>query len=365
MKKKCLSFVLLLCMLVLQGCGNESVKEEVPELLTPVGVSMDTAVVERKDFDRKTTYIGMVEPEIKELYFEMDGILSEVAVQYGDTVKKGDVLAVLDQEKLEEQIESLERQIAHKQQVNRYTNQQLQYEITICQTELNQLRAADAANAEIQLKQLDIEEKNLYLAQAQETQNLELKQLEGQLDKLQKELGTNTLKAPCNGTIVYVAGNVAEGRGVSAFDPILYITDDSKLYISCEEIGSSVIDNADSVYAKIDDGEYEITSLPYDQKEYVTLLLAGGKPQSRFSIDNIDDSVQAGDYVVVVVTAMTNKDTLVIPSNALYKDDMGHFVYKIVDGRRERCNVEIGEASNLATQIVKGLEEGDVVYVQE
>lgn len=362
--KKILCIVLILCVLVLPGCTKKTAAE-VPELMPPVGVSMDTAVVTRKDIDKKVVYTGVVEPQVQELYFEMDGILEVLKVNYGDAVKKGDVLAILDQEELEKQVEELEKQIAYKQKTNAYTNQQLQYDISICQAELNQLKANEAADAEIQMKKLDMEEKNLKLSQTKESQNLELDQLNSRLDKLQQEIGTNTLTAPCDGTIVYVADSVAVGRGISAFAPILYIADDSDLHISCQEINAYTLENADSVYAKIGDKEYTITLQPYDREEYMALLLAGGDPQSHFSIDNIDETIQAGDYVVIMLTSLTHEDTLVIPANAVYADEMGSFVYKVVDGRRERCNVKTGVITNIEAQIVEGLEEGDVVYVQE
>lgn len=364
MKTKILCLFLIVCILLFPGCTSDS-SEAAPELLEPVGVSMDTATVVRKDISRNLAFTGVVQTEIQELYFEMNGTLEALKVHYGDTVKKGDVLAVLDQESLEEQLESLEEQIAYKQQINAYTNQQLQYDITICQTELNKLQASEASNAEIQMKKMDLEEKNMNLAQTKESQSLELQQLNGQLSKLKAEMGTNTLVAPCDGTIVYVDSNVNAGRSITAFEPIMYIADHSQLYISSEEIGEAVIENADSVVAKIGDKEYSITMQPYDSKEYVKLLLAGGDPMSHFSIDNIDENVEAGDYVVILVTSMTNKDTLVIPGNALYVDELGHFVYKVVDGRRERCEIEIGVSTSLEVQVLEGLKEGDVVYVQE
>ena len=59
------------------------------------------------------------------------------------------------------------------------------------------------------------------------------------------------------------------------------------------------------------------------------------------------------------------EDALVIPSGALYRDEQTSYVYKMVDGKRERCNVETGLITEMEAQITDGLAEGDVVYVQE
>lgn len=355
--------LMLICILALFGCSSQT--SEAPELLTPVGVSMDTATVTRKDFDKKLFYNGAVVPEVEEVYFEADGILEELRVSYGDSVKKGEVLATLDQEELERQVEELEQQIQHEKQINEYANLQLQYDISICQTELEQQRADGAGDDELALKQLDVEEKALALTQARETQALNLQQLEDKLERLSSQVGTNTLTAPCDGTVVYVSDTAIEGDSIAAYDPVLYIANDNELYIECDEVAEATIESADKVYAKIKDAEYAITMKAYDSKEYLSMLLSDDPVKSRFTIENQDENVEAGDFVVICVEALNTPDALVIPANALYRDEMGRYVYKIVDGKRERCSVETGLITDLEAQILEGLEEGDVVYVKE
>ena len=41
------------------------------------------------------------------------------------------------------------------------------------------------------------------------------------------------------------------------------------------------------------------------------------------------------------------------------------YVYKDADGKRELVNVTIGISDGIHVEIVEGLEEGDVIYVQE
>ena len=61
---------------------------------------------------------------------------------------------------------------------------------------------------------------------------------------------------------------------------------------------------------------------------------------------------------------MDKENVLTIPANALYRDEKGRYVYKIVDKQRVRCNVTIGITNEIKVEILEGLQEGDVVYVQ-
>ena len=56
---------------------------------------------------------------------------------------------------------------------------------------------------------------------------------------------------------------------------------------------------------------------------------------------------------------------MTVPFNALYRDEKGRYVYKIVDGERVRCNVTVGITNDVEAEILEGLREGDVVYVKE
>ena len=54
-----------------------------------------------------------------------------------------------------------------------------------------------------------------------------------------------------------------------------------------------------------------------------------------------------------------------LPDVAVLTDAGGSYVYREQDGNRERVSVEVGSKDGLHVEIVSGLEEGDVVYVQE
>ena len=71
-----------------------------------------------------------------------------------------------------------------------------------------------------------------------------------------------------------------------------------------------------------------------------------------------------GDYAVIMATTQLRKDVLCIPKNALHRDTDGYFVYLMVDDKQVRTPVTPGLMSQASVEVVEGLKEGDVVYVQ-
>ena len=73
-----------------------------------------------------------------------------------------------------------------------------------------------------------------------------------------------------------------------------------------------------------------------------------------------------GDYAAIVVETQKSEHVLVVPTNAVYKDVGGQYVYVITDsGSRVRRGVVTGVSNDAYTEIREGLEEGAVIYVQE
>ena len=76
--------VLLLCGAT--GCQNEATVSA-PELLEPVGVKLDTAVVQRSDVYDASMVAGAVVPYVEEIQFTIDGKFGEFHVAVGDVVE--------------------------------------------------------------------------------------------------------------------------------------------------------------------------------------------------------------------------------------------------------------------------------------
>lgn len=354
---------ILLMTLFLTACSRPA-QTEVPELLDPVGVVMDTATVTRKDISRSYLYTGYVQPNVEEVWFTMSGELDQIYVSYGDHVQKGDVLATLDQKDLEKEVSALRREIEHEKQINAFTNEQLEQALASSQASLNELYANGVTGTSRQLASLDVEEKELALAQAQESQELSISQKEARLERLEQEVGSNQIVAPCNGSIVYVNETAKEGKMLNAYTTLFCVTDEDTIYAITDPVSDSRLNEMDALQATIGDQTYQLKHEPYPSDEVLSMVLSSNV-HSRFKILDADEQVHEGDFVALYMDTQTKEDVLTIPVNALLKDEASRYVYQIVDGKRVRKNVEVGLITEIEAEIISGLEEGDEVYVQE
>ena len=122
------------------------------------------------------------------------------------------------------------------------------------------------------------------------------------------------------------------------------------------------------MYAHIGGEQYEVELIPVDQKEYVSKMLANETLTSQFRIigpEEALDELEAGQYAVVLLYDGYIPDALLVPSGAVFRDGTGRYVYVDEDGARVRRLVKIGKVTAGVTQILEGLEEGEVVYVKD
>ena len=360
-KKWCL---LILALLLLSGCAKQ-VKQTAPELLTPVGVSMDTAIAVKRDLCKQQRYTGSISCESEEVWFTTDGELKSMLVTYGDEVKKGDVVALLEDKELNEQIEDLEQQIAYQKQVDEYTNTQLDLQRELSQNTLNELYANGVDWSGRRLAALDVEEKELAMKQAEEQQALYIAELEEKLEDLKSQKETKVLKAPVSGHVVYVNDQLIEGEWVTAYTPVYCITDESQLYAVTTLVPDGIMRAAEKMYAKLGNEEYEVEHVPYSQEKLLAMVLASDTAlTSRFKLP-ADADIHPGDFAAIFVEYLGKENVLTIPANAVYTDDAGSFVYLVQEGKRLRQSVETGLVTDTFVEIESGLEEGDEVYVKE
>lgn len=367
MKKKTVLPVVLIFLTGLAGCSGELPPEELsrpPELLEPVDVKMDMAMAQRGELYNLSVYSGEIVPYTEELYFTVDGCLEEFKVMIGDMAEEGQILASLSEEQTLEQIETLEKEIDNLVRMGEFSDRQAGADIEIARTELEYMRALGKFGYAVDAKELEVCKLELAQQEAEELRNLELQKKQEALRTLQGKIGKNEITAPCSGRIVYIS-SAGKGDFVQGYVPVIYMADESRLSLSTEFISESAIKGADRVYARIGSREFDITYIPYDREEMTKAALAGEEMRTRFSIDEADTELAAGQFAVVMVYHFCKENALTIPINALHRDGSGQYVYKQVNGARVRCDVKTGMLTNTKAEITEGLEEGDMVYVQD
>ena len=167
--------------------------------------------------------------------------------------------------------------------------------------------------------------------------------------------------APCSGYVVYLA-NLRVGDRVIAEEPLVIITDESKLHLQTDYINRNDISSASRIYALHNGNSYDIEYQHLNPEEALRLN-DGVKIESKFSFESHDD-FSTGDYVTICLENDFKENVLTVPNNSLYSDSRGYFVYRLIDDELVRADVETGITTDTQVEIISGLREGDVVYVQ-
>ncbi len=357
MKKLCA--ILMILIISLTACQVD--EEEIPELKEPVSGQMDTAIVSRGDIYTLTTYDGKVYPDIQEVSFSIDGAVKNLAVSLGEKVEKGDLLIKLDDTGLYDQLQGLKESLDETIVSNNYNNihRDLDYQISLLNMEKKIIEGA--TEIEIAMMQADIDKFEITSSQSLQMTELNLSKMQERIKEIEDEIKKTTIVAPCSGYVAYLAELRINDR-VIADDPLVIVTDEASLHLQSDYINRNILSSASRIYALIDGNEYDVENQPLKAEE-VLKLNDGVKIESKFLFD-INDSISSGDYASLCIEDDFKENVLTVPNNALYNDSRGYFVYRVIDGDLERADVETGIETDTQVEIISGLTEGDVVYVQ-
>ena len=297
------------------------------------------------------------------LSFLADGELGQVHVTLGQQVAQGQVLATLDTTALTRQIQDLEEAITHAQNLGYYSDRVAQAEIDILKVELAKMQAEGASGQDCHLKELDIEEKELELTHRQQLRYLDIRQDKETLEALRSRLESKDILAPFAGRVVYVTPT-QPGSSVRAYEPVLCLADDHRLTLQTDYISEAKITGASRVYAKLGQQDYDVSYIPCDAADYIAKTLAGETVYTHFTVQAPEGALESGQFGVLMVYSALKENVLTVPINAIYKDGSIRYVYKLTDGQRVRCNVELGLVTATEAEVLEGLRAGDIVYVK-
>lgn len=345
-------------------CSSACAKE-VPQLMEPVGVQVDAVQAYIGTISDQKVYSGSVVPDVQELYFEQEGVVQAVHVTVGQQVRAGDVLITLAQETEQEKMEDLSEQITRLKTAGEYDQRLAAIELAMMDVEIKKLRnEAPRSEDAIALKELDREERRLTMEYEADVRALQVERLQAELDVLLTESAQAALIAPVDGRIMYV-GQIGRGSYVTAYTPLIYLADETRLTVETEHVLAQDMDRANEIYALVGKDRYPVTPLPVEDSEYIAKVLTGEKVTTAFAIDAPEGALSAGEFAAVVLVNKQRENVLLVPANALFSEGNYRYVYVMQNGVRERRVVEVGVMTDWEVQITAGLQEGEWVYVEE
>lgn len=372
--------IFLAASFIMTACGSQNTdKEMVLEVTESSMVKSQTVGVERGDIRVSASYDAQVGPRVVQLTFEEEGIFGEYLVELGEAVKQGDILAVPDTRQMEKNLEAKEQELSDLTANFEYQKASLENQIEILklrmqdvydQIEKEEYLTPKYTELCVKVGNYDEEKKRieLQLRQLQETYDMELPHCQSQLQKLQEKCTGNKIVAPFDGIVVALYDVKGNGTEAAAINKNLYyvaIADPTVLYARCDYISPSIANNALQTVFWKDGVESEAAYIPMTEKAYRVMKNSGEVMYSEFMLKNPEGTIQSADYGKIRLVTVEKKQVLYLPEVAILTDAGGAYVYREQDGNRERVSVEVGSKDGLHVEIVSGLEEGDVVYVQE
>ena len=291
-----------------------------------------TATVTRGTYKTTVSAIGTIAPRRQEdLSFSSAGTVTRVAVSVGDKVKKGDVLATVDTTSLLAQLDAAEAQV------------------TAARTQLSEDSGASAT-------QLAADRAALAAARSD-------------LDAAQDAVEEATLRAPFNGTVSVVGFEVGDQAGAAptgdgSGTPAITVISPRTLQVDANVSASEV--------SQLETGmQVEITPTGGGEPAYGTvsevgvIATAGDSGAAQFpvtvEVTGRPKRLYAGSTASLGITVKQATDVLAVSSQALHSDDEATFVYVIDGTERTRRVVTVGETYGAQTEVLSGLDEGDVV----
>lgn len=372
MKKIGICIACVVLVFALTGCTAEKNVMTVPQLIEPVGDVSDSALVKRQDICNVKLFAGQVVPYTEEIGFNTPGIIENIYVNLGDTVKKGDILATLIGAEDNARYNEIINNISQSEKNNEESNLTAEYDIKILKAEYRQISeqlkkaAGDDKRKlknELEIKAADIEIAKQKLSDNKEIQRIELKELKRQKKLIEKEIKDYFLYAEMDGVVTCVAHGM--GDQVSSDTFVVALSDMSVKQIKAEFISSSDIEKADRCYVRYKNKDYNVTQLPYDADEVNDLISNEEKAYAYYNLETQDTEFEVGEYIDMYVESGFQSNALVIPANALYKEASLYYVYKRNGDTKVMTEVTVGTITPSFVQITDGLAEGDEVYVKQ
>lgn len=359
----CMTAIMILC-----GCGQTETVE-VPELIDAVGVDMDTAEVVKMDLNGTISFAAQVEPEIEALSFLSSGSIDTLKVTIGDKVKKGQLLATLaggggKAKTLKKEIKNLESQNEDTNKQSRYDIDMLEENVRSIEKKYKKEKNSDQKKKlkkQITEAEYDVKLAEEKLKQQKELQQLEITQKKRELAEAQKSSGNTKLFSPIDGEVVSTTGG--SGYMVQGGTTAIQVANMKAPRLKTAYVSTSSLAKAVKCMALVNGRRYEIVA---EEQEVSRYDVETGKHPEFTWFDFVDEhvDVEVGKSASVELYTDSVKDALVVPVNAVLGTGEEKYVYLVEGDAKIKTNVTTGVKTDAYVQIVTGVKEGDVVYVE-
>ena len=353
--KRIYALCLLLTFPLMTACSLIPQEEVLPQM--PIVQEIPDAVIEtvevlRGELKEERIFNCSYQPISEEkLYFSENGqAIAAIYVQAGDTVSAGDLIAELDNTQIQQKIDaqqqtldSLNLQIVQEQNYIAVQKERIKVLQELAQTDPSY--GSQLASAEASLQSRNSQVTYLYAQLSVE---------KSALSELEEVLKGRQLYATIDGTASYVF-DLGDSTVYTKNQLICTLQDLSKAsFVGTFREGMLTLGQQLTFLTSDSSVEVEVSQIsPADEKGNCTV---------SFSLLTPDTSLRAGDGGRVTLVSNYLADTLYLPDSAVHKENGVSFVYYMDDnGLIGVKAIETGISINNCTQIISGLDEGELV----
>lgn len=354
-----LLFICLLSAIALVGCAPSEEEEELVVMEQEKEViPYNLAIASYGDVLLTEVMIGNYrELEEEELSFSVSGrLVTQVYIEEGEQVRKGQLLAELGMEDLVSQAETLEFQIEKNKILLDHAAINEDYDLSTVWLQF--IYQSDQTETDRQNRDTRIAEIQRQYRYMREDYQDAIDIAELKLAHIKNELEVNKLYAGMDGTVTWIDpwlhGSTSEtGKGV------IQIKNDSECLFTIEGTqNADLFEEELPVELVITSGESAGTYLiiPYHMEEWTDRLL--------FTMVE-DVEMQKGTIGKITMVLDSRENVLNIPKRAIHTINGETFVFYMgEDGLRDARKVETGFYGDDRVEILSGLEEGERVVLK-
>ncbi|EAI7261402.1 efflux RND transporter periplasmic adaptor subunit [Campylobacter lari] len=340
-----------------------------------------TYEVKKQDITQSIEAIGEVYAKTQvDVGAQVSGQITKLYVKLGDHVNEGDLIAQIDKDKQQNDLDITKAQLESAKA--NLESKKIALDIATKQYQREQKLYDKKATSLENLENL----KNTFYALRANVADLKAQttQLEISLKNAQKDLAYTTITAPSKGEIINVA--VEEGQTVNANQntpSIVRLADLSEMEIRMQIAEADI--NKISVGKKVKfsilnepDKKYEATISSIDPANTTisdatsnTNLNSNSSTSTsavyyyaRVFVKNDNNFLRIGMSTENEIAIKTENNTLVIPTLAIKSDTSGYYVEILkANNISVKTPVKLGIKDSLNTQILDGINEGDLVII--
>ena len=342
--------------LAIAGCGTKTVSvAEVTYKEMPLQIHNDANVTALNKATVTPTLTGQV------VY----------AVKVGDQVQQGQTLATVDTSALQQQLASLQGQLAQAQSQSYATSVTTTTAASVDSAQLAQARKMREAGMITQKEYDRIVERS----QPQTTTvttgggggGANVAAIEAQIAQVSAQMAASVIVAPIAGTVTAIYN---EDRQMAIADrPFMMIQQTTPMVASLSiprdaamKLGTPEAKNGMKVLLKVAEQELlgELTYVDITQPETVPSVLV------KATFNNDKGLIKAGEFYTLIIESNVKAKMLTVPSKAVRENSDGKYVYVLTENNTVDVRVvEVGITEGDDVAIISGLNAGDKVITTD